>query len=284
MAFTSKPELNEKCFKTLIEMIHSLTGITIKPERKAMLEGRLTRRLRALDLPDFESYVNYMKNNKSEEEEFINKITTNETYFYRTPRIWEFISDTYLSDWHAQNPSSTLNVWSAASSTGEEAHTLGVLLQAYKDKNPGFDYRITGTDIDSSVVQSATVGLYNGRSIDRFRKEKPDLFSSYMVGTDAHGYKVAPNIKRNIQFKILNLFNPAPVDKKYSLILLRNVLIYFSGEDIELVMQSVEKRLSASGIVIIGESESLNNLSTNFVTVCPTIYQRVDEIQGAKAA
>ncbi|MFK7996320.1 MAG: protein-glutamate O-methyltransferase CheR [Granulosicoccus sp.] len=284
MTFNSKPELDKKCFDTLTEMIHTFTGITIKPERRAMLEGRLRKRLRDLELSDFESYIKYVNNNPSEHEEFINKVTTNETYFYRTPRVWEYISDTYLTQWHADNPRKTLNVWSAASSTGEEAHTLGVLLQAYKDKNTGFDYRITGTDIDSSVVKTATQGLYKGRAIDRFRRDKSDLFSRYMKGSDEEGYKVAPHIKKNIQFKVLNLFEPGKVDLTYSLILLRNVLIYFTREDTERVMQTVHERLSQSGIVIIGESESLNSLSTDFVTVLPTIYQRSDAAQRAEAA
>lgn len=284
MAQTSKPVLSEKCFATLKEMTHASTGITIKPQRRAMLEGRLSKRLRDLDLPDFESYINRVNSDPVEHEGFINKVTTNETYFYRTPRIWEYISGTFLDQWHADNPRTTLDIWSAASSTGEEAHTLGILLQAYKDTHPGFIYRITGTDIDTEVVRRATAGCYNGRSIERFRNEKPELFKRYMVGSDNDGYSVTPEIKKNIHFKALNLFKPRPVEKTYSLILLRNVLIYFTGEDTERVMKTVGDRLSPSGIVIIGESESLNNLSTDFVTIVPTIYQRARAAQRDKAA
>ncbi len=278
------PVIDDQCFTKLTEMVHGLTGITIKPERRAMLEGRVARRLRALEIPDFASYIRYVNATTSEQEALVNTITTNETYFYRTPRIWEYISESFLSNWHAQNQGNTLNIWSAASSTGEEAHTLGVLMQAYKDKTVGFDYRITGTDIDSSVIERATTGLYTGRAIERFRNEKPVLFARYMAGNDVNGYRVASNIKKNIQFKHLNLFKPGTVDIKYSLVLLRNVLIYFTKEDKERVMQTVHQRLVSSGVVIIGESESLNNLSSNFTTITPTIYQRCDAAKGAKAA
>jgi len=284
MAATPKPRLSDECFATLKAMIHTHTGITIKPERKAMLEGRLSKRLRDLSLPDFESYVKHVDSVPGEREQFVNKVTTNETYFYRTPRIWEYVSNVFLTKWHADNPRTTLAAWSAASSTGEEAHTLGIVLQAFKDDNPGFNYRITGTDIDSSVLKGATEGLYNGRSIDRFRKEQPEWFARYMTGNDQDGYRVAPNIRRNIQFKALNLFKPGVANVSYQLILLRNVLIYFTSEDIECVMQVVHKRLSENGIVIIGESESLNNLSTDFTAIVPTIYQRSDSADKARAA
>ncbi len=280
----STPVLSDQCFSKLTDRVHALTGITIKPERRAMLEGRVARRLRALSLTDFESYINHVDSMPDEQEAFVNTITTNETYFYRTPRIWEYVSDSFLSQWYEQNRGSTLNIWSAASSTGEEAHTLGILMQCFKDSHPRFDYRITGTDIDSSVIQRATSGLYKGRSVERFRNEKPELFARYMVGNDADGFKVATTIKKNIQFKKLNLFNPGPVDTTYTLILLRNVLIYFTKEDKKRVMQAVYKRLSVSGVVIIGESESLNGLSSDFATIAPTIYQRADARSGAKAA
>lgn len=284
MTLTSGPVLNDLCFNKLAIKVHDLTGITIKPERRAMLEGRLLRRLRALKLPDFEAYLQHVNATPDEHEAFVNTVTTNETYFYRTPRIWDYISNDFLNNWYAQNKGKTLNIWSAASSTGEEAHTIGVLMQAFKDVNAGFDYRITGTDIDSSVIQKASTGLYNGRSIERFRKEKPELFARYMVGSDVDGYKVAKNIKQNIQFKYLNLFKPTSTDPSYSLILLRNVLIYFTKEDQELVLRAAHKRLNQTGVLIIGESESLNNLSSEFITITPTIYQRSDAITGAKAA
>lgn len=284
MALNSTPVLNDHCFNKLVTKVHALTGITIKPERRAMLEGRLLKRLRALKLPDFESYIQHINNTPDEHEEFVNTVTTNETYFYRTPRVWEYISNDFLNNWYAQNKGKTLNIWSAASSTGEEAHTIGVLMQAFKDANAGFDYRITGTDIDSSVVQKASAGLYNGRSIGRFRNEKPELFSRYMVGSDDEGYKVAKNIKQNIQFKYLNLFKPTQTDVSYSLVLLRNVLIYFTKEDQELVLRTVHKRLNQEGVLIIGESESLNNLTSDFLTLSPTIYERSNATSGAKAA
>lgn len=279
-----KPTLSDKQFNALSKIVHGLTGITIRPERKIMLEGRLSKRLRALEFNDFDAYIDYIGDHSDEQEAFINAVTTNETYFYRTPRIWEYIEDKFLQQWYSENKGQTLTAWSAASSTGEEAHTLGIVLQDFKERNTGFRYQIIGTDIDSSVLQTATKGLYNGRSIFRFRNDKENLFSRYMSGNDESGYTVVPEIKENIKFKHLNLFKPGNFNQKYSLVLLRNVLIYFNKQDQENLMNLIHQRLNSSGIVVIGESESLNNLSTQFSTIVPTIYERSENARKADAA
>lgn len=258
-----------------IKLTHDFTGITIKPEKRSMLEGRLRRRLRVLELADFTDYLSYVKKNQAEQEEFINAVTTNETYFYRTPRIWEYISEQFLPQWHARVGSRSLSVWSAACSTGEEGHTLGIILQSFKDKHTGFDYRVKGTDIDSSVVEKARMGIYKGRAVQRFREAKPELFKQYLVGNDDAGYEVPPNIKSRLDFSALNLFDECRDMEKYDLVLLRNVLIYFVKEDQIAAVAAIHKRLHSGGVAIIGESESLNHVPCDFEPILPTIYKAV---------
>jgi len=269
--------INESCFAGYSELIHELTGITIRPERQTMLVGRLRKRVRALNLADFEEYLEYVKDHKDEHELFVNQITTNETYFFRTPRIWDYIERTFLPQWIAGGSTGTFHAWSAAASTGEEAHTLGVLLQQFKADNPGFDYRVHGTDIDTSVLKTASQGLYNGRSIERFRDAKPDWFETYMTGTDTDGYSVIPEIKQKIKFSKLNLFDTVVLRPEYDLVLVRNVLIYFTAEDQEKVMATVYRKVKPEGLVIIGESESLNNIRTSFEPIAPTFYRPASE-------
>lgn len=265
-----------------IKLTHDYTGITIKPGRSTMLESRLRKRLRDLELDDFSDYLTYLKRQPAEKEKYVNAVTTNETYFYRTPRIWEYIQDQFLPQWYEHAKCKSLSVWSAASSTGEEAHTLGIVLQSFKEKNTGFDYRITGTDIDSSVVEKAKTGSYKGRSIERFKQARSDLFETYMVGDDEVGYEVQSHIKSRLRFSVLNLFDAAPTMDKYDLVLLRNVLIYFSKDDQEKVMATVHNQLKNDGVVVIGESESLNNVQTDFHCLAPTIYRPLSECQERK--
>ena len=108
--------------------------------------------------------------------------------------------------------------------------TPWVCFVKFKDTPPGFAYRILGTDISQKVVDQAKHGLYSGRSLKRFREMRPDLFKKYMEGSDEKGYQVSAQIKQNIDFKVHNLFARLEGEDKYDLILLRNVLIYFTKE------------------------------------------------------
>lgn len=263
-------QLSDACFEKYVKVVHKITGITLEKNRKKMLVGRLRRRIGELKLTSYDEYLQYLAKNKSEEEHFINCVTTNETYFYRTPRVWDFFVDEFLANW---NTNKKLNVWSAASSTGEEAHTLGVLCQNFKSSNAGFKYSVLGTDISSDVVARCSQGNYIGRAVERFRNAKPELFEKYMIGSDADGYSVTRQIKGNINFKTHNLFNPLKGENTFDLIFLRNVLIYFTRRDQEKVLAQMQKCLSPEGYLIIGESESIASLNTNFVLQAPLIYR-----------
>lgn len=285
MKMQSDPlDLSDKCFKKFWVIIHDMMGISIRLDRRTMLSGRLRRRMRELNLETYEDYFEYLSVNSCEQRAFVNAITTNETYFYRTPRIWNYIKDDFLPAWNQQNPGKTLMVWSAASSTGEEAHTLGIVLQQYKDQHRGFDYQILGTDIAPRVVEHAKNGLYRGRAIEQFRYAQPEMFSRYLTGDDENGYQVLPAIRDRLKFDEFNLFDNPGALGAYDLVLLRNVLIYFAKEDQKKVMENLHRALVPRGITIIGESETLNNLDTDFVRILPTVYQAMDASPKSQAA
>ena len=260
-----------------IRFIHENTGISIPENRRSMLISRIRKRLRELRIPNYRSYFELIEKDKEEKKIFINLITTNETYFYRTPRVWDFVENDFLPK-KCEGQSRMVNIWSAASSTGEEAHMLGILCQSFKDNHPNFYYKIMGTDISSAVIEKAINGKYAGRSVKRFKEARWSLFQKYMIGSESIGYQVLPYIKKNIHFKEHNLFNVLSENKKFDLILLRNVLIYFSKTDKEKVLEKLCEKLSPSGYLIIGESESLNALRSNFESVLPLIYKFKDNI------
>jgi chemotaxis protein methyltransferase CheR len=239
--------------------------------------------MRKLKLETYEDYLEHLRINKDSHESFINAITTNETYFYRTPRVWDYINDVFLPEWSQVNKRGILDIWSAASSTGEEAHTIGIMMQQHKEQHSGFDYKILATDIAPRVVEHASKGIYKGRSVERFRNAKPELFSRYMTGDDDMGFSVVPEIKSRLVFDVFNLFDKDNRQPRHDLVLLRNVLIYFTKDDQKRVMDNIHKRLKPEGIAIIGESETLNNLNTDFETVSPTVYRALN-VSGVRSA
>ncbi len=266
--------LSDACFDELIKLTHKLTGITIGRDRKSMIAGRIARRVRANGLPDFESYLGFLRENRSETEHFVDTVTTNKTYFYRTPRVWEFVTDVFLKNWIQEKRTGPLRAWSAAASTGEEAYTMGVVFQDLQGRHPHFAYSIFGTDISPSVIETAKEGLYPKKSIDPLRTALPDLFLKYLTGSNDREYQVIPAISQNIHFKTHNLFRPSGHSRKFDIVFLRNVLIYFTEKDQEHVLSHVHNSMRDDGILVIGESESLARLKTGFESVAPLIYRK----------
>lgn len=266
--------MDEICFEKYLKIIHEFTGITISKSRKSMVQGRIRRRVVSLGLATYDDYYQFLVKTPDEKISFIDLITTNETYFYRTPRIWEYIADKYLPAWAEENPGKVFHAWSAAASSGEEANTLAILLHAYKEKNPGFDYHVLGTDISREMIECCRKGLYQGRSIESFCAKKPELFKKYMAGNTSGFFSVIPEIKNRIRFSEHNLFKRLNSPMDFDLILLRNVLIYFSQTDQEAALKLIHSKLADRGNLIIGESESLTYLKTGFRQIEPLIYRK----------
>lgn len=267
--------ISNESFNNFIQLIHHLTGIKIADSRKPMLIGRLRKRAQALNLSNYEDYYHFINLNNQEKEIFIENITTNETYCYRTPKIWNFLIEEYIPKWSLENKGKTLYTWSAAASSGEEAHTLGSILQQFRDQNTSslFQYQILGTDISKKMIQKCNDGLYSGRSIERFKQEQPALFAKYFKSKDGQ-YVISPDIKQRLTFKQHNLFSYLNYPHLFDIVLLRNVLIYFTSEDQEKVLATISQKMAPNAILIIGESETLNNLNTDFSFIESLIYRK----------
>lgn len=268
-----KKILSDKDFLALCKVIHQQTGITIAENRRNMLLSRLQRRLRATGTKTFKKYVALVTSNTVERQEMINRITTNETYFYRTPRIWSHLRDSTIPEFLEEGRAKTMNVWSAAASTGEEGYTIGAVLEDVRQHYAGFEYSVLGTDISTRVLKVACRGTYFGRSIARFRKEDHSLFEHYMIGNEVDGFSVRPEIGERIDFEWHNLLEPLKFARKFDVVFLRNVLIYFSCEDQERILSNVHDQMKRNGTLIIGESETLSNMQCDFEAIAPLIYR-----------
>ena len=204
---------------------------------------------------------------------FIDVITTNKTYFFRTPRIWKYLQETYLPSWYLENRTKEFVAWSAATSSGEEANSIGILCQAFQDANPGFRYQVIGTDISKQMVSLCESGQYSGGSIRSFQESNAQWFSKYMIASGSDCFKAAPKIQRQMRFAQHNLFLPLKKAANFDLVLLRNVLIYFDSHDQEAVLSNIYPRLKKSGLLVIGESESLSNIKCRFEKESTYIYK-----------
>lgn len=269
---TSDAHIDQETLSAAIELIHRFTGITMTEQKRTLIMGRLKKRLRALNLESYQLYITYLKNHREEQEYFINVVTTNETYFFRTQRVWDYFCKDYLPNWYAKHPGQTLHLWSAASSTGEEAYSMAICCEEFANRNPLFQYRIVASDISTDVLKEATEGYYEGRSVDSFRQQYPAWFAQYLLAAGS-GFKVIEKLQKKVEFRKHNLFESPFLQSRFDLVFLRNVLIYFNAADQTKVLKLLARSLVKDGELIVGESDSLTALDTEFHFLKPGLYK-----------
>lgn len=272
---TISSAMSNACYNEIVKLVYRHTGITIAKDRRSMLSSRLRSRLREKGLTSFDAYIDLLKTDTAETVHFVNSVTTNETYFYRTPRVWEHFTGEFVPDWIEKNKNRRMQVWSAASSTGEEAHTVGIMLDSIRADSPGFDFAVLGTDISTRVTEVASAGKYNGRSLSRFRTAEPEKFAKYLIGDDQNGYVVDQSVRSKLKFKNHNLLKRPSFPGKFDAVFLRNALIYFTAADQEQILQNVYRAISPEGVLYLGESENISQLHTQFEPVAPLTYRPV---------
>lgn len=271
-------EMDESTLVKYLELVHSYTGITMSLAKKTLLQGRLRPRIKKLSLQSYSSYLSLVMNSKEERSEFINLVTTHETSFFRTQRVWDYFYNDFLPDWYSSNSDKTLNIWSAAASTGEEVYSVAICCEEFRLKNPQFSYQIIGSDISGEVISIAELAEYSGRSIENFKTNNPSVFSRYLLAS-GQKFKVKESLKTRIRFTTQNLYDHPIHDNFYDIVFLRNVLIYFNQKDQAKVLSNIEKSIIRKGILVIGESESLNGLGSAFEFKFPLIYANTGKLK-----
>jgi chemotaxis protein methyltransferase CheR len=270
MNATDNPVISNAEFAQFQKLIYKIAGISLADTKKVLLVGRLGRRLKHHGLSSFAEYYRFVANDTDPDElqTMVDLLTTNETYFFREEAHFEFLSKTIVPQHPAGSP---FNVWSAASSTGEEIYTISFILA----DSLGVDanWTVTGSDISTAVLAKAQRGLY---WLDRTRGLPQTYLRKYClkgVRSQDGGFMIAPEIKRHTRFLQVNLNRTLPVLGKFHVIFLRNVMIYFDAETKRQVVARLVEQLHPGGYFIVGHSESLNGLNDSLRALKPTIYQ-----------
>lgn len=199
----------------------------------------------------------------------VDLLTTNETYFFREPKHFDFLRDEVLAD---RRPGATFRIWSAASSSGEEAYTMAMLLAEHLPNAP---WEVFGSDISTQVLAKASMGQY---PLERTEGIPPAYLSKYClkgVRSQAGTLMIAPELKKRVRFQQVNLtqsINATIGD--FDVIFLRNVMIYFDIDTKRQVIANLTPRLKSGGWFVVGHSESLNGINGILETVRPTIYRK----------
>ncbi len=269
-------ELKEKQFNHIANLIYQQCGITLNHSKKTMVETRLVRRLRDLQLDDFDKYLQYLDDNPKELEPFINALTTNLTHFFRESAHFDFLHQVVFPEIRKKNRNKKIRAWSAASSTGEEVYTIAMCLHEEFGDALEWDYKVLGTDIDTSVLARAEQGIYK---LSDIKELAPHLGRKYFergTGNNSNRVRIKKFLKDNTKFRQFNLVRDSfPVDIAFDFIFLRNVLIYFDEQMIAAAIKRIEHYLKPGGYLFIGHSETLSSVKHRFKAVSSSIYKNI---------
>lgn len=266
----SDPLITDTEFSDFQRLIYDIAGISMADSKKVLLVGRLSKRLRALGLSSFGEYYQYVTSGvmPDERQMMVDLLTTNETYFFREETHFDFLRNTILAQ-HAKGK--PLDIWSAASSTGEEIYTIAMVLADVLGVHG--QWNILGSDISTQVLSVAQRGQY---WLDRTRGLSEEYMKKYClkgVRSQEGTFLVASELRRHTRFLQLNLNTTLPEIGKFQVIFLRNVMIYFDNNTKRQVIARLVQKLQPGGYLIIGHSESLNGINDKLRIVKPTIYQ-----------
>lgn len=267
-------QLDPQEFKIFQKLVMNHTSIHMAENKATLLSNRIAKRLKELQLETYLDYYHFLNSNKGKDEiyKFIDAVTTNETYFFRADKIWNYYSNLFLPQWHQDNKNSTLKIWCGAASSGEEPYTIAICNEEFSKKQPNFQWDLKASDISTEMLAKCENATYFEYAL---KKTPKPIIQQYFDGTINSGAKIKPTIKRKIKFFQHKLQNP-PIYKGFDIALIRNVMIYFDRPTKELVLQQVHQSLKPNGILIIGESEGLNNVPCAFKYIQPSIYQKID--------
>ena len=273
--------LHDDDFRRVAEMVKEHCGINIVIEKKSLLEGRLRKRVRALGLSSCSDYCDFLFSPKGRGQELvamIDAVTTNTTSFFREPWHFTYLANTALPELVRMTGAGSarkIKLWSAACSTGEEPYTLAMVMAECANTVRMFDWGILATDIASTVLETAELGVYRQDQIEPIpmRLRMKYLLKSRVAGSKS--VRMTPEMRDRINFRRLNLLTEVGrLSDRMDVIFCRNVIIYFDVDTQERIVRSLYDRLVPGGYLFMGHSESLMHIPLEMTYESASIYRK----------
>lgn len=264
-------KISDNDFVRLTDFIINNYGINLKAKR-VLIEGRLSTHITNEGFASFKDYIDNIieKKNPQDIEKMLNKLTTNHTFFMREEGHFKFFNDTILPFVEERNAASkSISIWSAGCSSGEEPYTLSIIMKEFF-KGKTWDTRLLATDISQNALQKATTGFYTDEGIAALPAEWKSKYFTKQPG----GYKVTPELRKNVIFKTFNLMDPIKFKIKFDVIFCRNVMIYFDKETKAALINRYYDALNPGGYLLIGHSETIDRDTCDFQYIMPATYRK----------
>ena len=264
--------LSRKAFEAVTQLFHEASGIRLGDNKEALVAGRLQRLAQEAGVDDLEVYVERLVRGHAPAAEMtrvIDRLTTNETYFFREPQHFNDLAERLQA--HQAAGGGEFSVWSAASSSGEEAYSVAMLMADQLGDGP---WQVWGTDLSTAMVDSARRGVY---SMERARLVPPDYLRRFCLkghGDHRGDLLVTKALRQRVHFLPGNLMADLPQLPTFDVIFLRNVLIYFDNEAKSQIVRRVLQQLKPDGVLYTGHAESLSTLNLPVRALATAIHVR----------
>jgi len=276
-------KLKKSEFDALRKIVYDKTGIQLKDGKFEMVYSRLARRIRALNLDNFSTYLSFLKSPEGQDEvsDFVNAMTTNLTRFFRESHHFQHLRTDVLQ---AKVEGARrglferkLRVWSAACSSGMEPYSIAMTIKASLPSREDWDVQILATDIDTNMLDTARAGVYRARDSENI---PPKLLKRF-VTEEGNKALMAQELKDLISFKHLNLMESWPIKKPFDVIFCRNVMIYFDTPTQKKLIDRFVKLLNPDGTLYVGHAEALVANHPRLLSVGKSSFTMKDDMKAS---
>jgi chemotaxis protein methyltransferase CheR len=279
MADNQIAPLNDADFTKLSNFIYVNYGIKLPISKKIMLQSRLASRLKINGMKSYAEYTKYVLSGDANESEIVNMIdlvSTNKTDFYREAAHFDFMKEVVLPNFIVGDSRQPFKVWSSASSSGEEAYTIAMVISEFIENNRKIDFEILGTDISARILEKAKLGIYPIDRVDVIPISQKKKYLLRSKDQENQMVRIVPNLRAKARFQRLNLMDSSyNVPKDFDIIFCRNVLIYFDRETQEKVINKLCMHLKPGGYFFLGHSESISGIDVPLKPLKPTMFVKI---------
>ena len=271
------PTMSGEQFDFFRKLALQSAGISIPDFKRSMVHRRILKRLMALNINSFDDYIILLNDERgaTEIEFFVNALTTNKTSFFRESHHFDHLAKVAIPEFQASALATgkrQLRIWSAGCSSGPEPYSIAITLADHLPQLSSWDAKILATDIDTEIVQRASIGIYSPAEIEDVdsltrRRHFSDLENGH--------WGVADELRKLVVFNQLNLHGEWPMQKKFDAIFCRNVIIYFDKPAQRLLFDKFANVMKQDAFLYIGHSESLFRVTDRFEPIGQNIYRKV---------
>jgi chemotaxis protein methyltransferase CheR len=267
--------MRESEFDFIRGLVYERSRISLGPDKRELVSARLGKRLRATNLATVGEYCHLLQSPGADQElaHLIDVISTNHTFFFREGAHFDFLRSKAIPEMRARPERwPQFNVWSAASSSGEETYSIAMTLASCLGSWP---WHVEGTDISHRILEKAQAAIYRDETVSRLPPEIVRAYFQRGFGPQEGTYRVRRELRDHVSFHQLNLLEGEPPFRDpFQVIFCRNVMIYFDRPTQEELVARLTRRLVPGGYLFVGHAESLTAIRHALKSIRPAIYQR----------